>query len=57
MNFDGGWYDLRMMPNDLPPWYTVYQQTIRLLKAAVFENLVRDLRSHLAYYPNYWCRG
>ncbi len=33
-----------MMPNDLPPWYTVYQQTQRWLKAGVFEDLVRDLR-------------
>jgi transposase len=35
----------RMLPNDLPPWYTVYQQTQRWLKAGVFENLVHDLRS------------
>ncbi len=34
----------RMMPNDLPPWYTVYQQTQRWLKAGVFEALVHDLR-------------
>ena len=34
----------RMMPNDLPPWHTVYQQTQRWLKAAVFEDMVRDLR-------------
>jgi transposase len=34
----------RMMANDLPPWYTVYQQTERWLKAGVFEDLVRDLR-------------
>jgi transposase len=33
----------RMMPNDLPPWYTVYQQTQRWLKTGVFEDLVRDL--------------
>ena len=26
----------RMMPSDLPPWYTVYQQTQRWLDAAVF---------------------
>jgi len=37
----------RMMPNDLPPWYTVYQQTQRWLKAGVFEALVHDLRSLL----------
>jgi len=34
----------RMMPNDLPPWHTVYQQTQRWLKASVFEEMVRDLR-------------
>jgi transposase len=34
----------RMMPHDLPPWYTVYQQTRRWLKAAVFEAIVHDLR-------------
>ena len=33
----------RMMPNDLSPWHTVYQQTQRWLKAGVFEHLVRDL--------------
>ena len=35
----------RMMPNDLPPWYTVYQQTQRWIKAGVFEDLVNDLRT------------
>jgi len=34
----------RMMPNDLPPWYTVYQQTQRWLDAGVFEDMVHDLR-------------
>ncbi len=34
----------RMMPNDLPPWHVVYQQTQRWLKAGVFEDMVRDLR-------------
>jgi transposase len=34
----------RMMANDLPPWYTVYQQTQRWIRAGVFEELVRDLR-------------
>ncbi len=34
----------RMMPHDLPPWYTVYQQTQRWLKAGVFEAMVHDLR-------------
>lgn len=34
----------RMMPNDLPPWEMVYQQTQRWLKAGVFEAIVHDLR-------------
>jgi transposase len=34
----------RMMPNDLPPWATVYQQAQRWLKAGVFEAMVHDLR-------------
>ena len=34
----------RMMPNDLPPWSIVFQQTQRWLKAQVFEDMVRDLR-------------
>lgn len=34
----------RMMANDLPPWYTVYQQTQRWLAAGVFKDMVRDLR-------------
>src|SRR5688500_9667840 len=34
----------RMMPNDLPPWHTVYQQTQRWLAAGVFEDMVHDLR-------------
>lgn len=37
----------RMMPNDLPPWYTVYQQTQRWLNAGVFEAIVHDLRDVL----------
>jgi transposase len=32
------------MPNDLPPWHTVYQQPQRWLKAGVFEEMVRDWR-------------
>src|SRR5687768_12070890 len=36
-----GW---RLMPHDLPPWYTVHQQTQRWLKAGVFEAIVHDLR-------------
>ena len=34
----------RMMPNDLPPWHTVYQQTQRWMAAWVFEQIVHDLR-------------
>src|SRR5579884_886427 len=34
----------RMMPNDLPPWYIVYQQTQRWLVAGCFAALVDDLR-------------
>jgi transposase len=37
----------RMMPNDLPPWHVVYDQTQRWLKAGVFEALVHDLRALL----------
>lgn len=37
----------RMIPNDLPPWHTVYQQTQRWLKAGVFEAMVHDLREVL----------
>ncbi len=37
----------RMMPNDLPPWYTVYQQTQRWIAAGVFEAMVHDLRAVL----------
>ena len=34
----------RFMPNDLPPWHIVYQQTQRWLAAGVFEQIVHDLR-------------
>jgi transposase len=34
----------RMIANDLPPCYTVYQQIQRSLKASVFGDLVLDLR-------------
>jgi transposase len=37
----------RLMPNDLPPWFTVYQQTQRWLKAGVFEAMGHDLRAVL----------
>jgi transposase len=37
----------RMMPHDLPPWHTVYQQSQRWPRAGVFDALVQDLRAVL----------
>jgi transposase len=37
----------RIIPNDLPPWYVVFQQTQRWLQAGVFETMVHDLREVL----------
>ena len=34
----------RMIPNDLPPWHTVYDQAQRWIKAGCFEALAHDLR-------------
>ena len=34
----------RYMPNDLPPWTVVYQQTQRWIRAQCFETMVEDLR-------------
>jgi transposase len=34
----------RLMPNDLPPWELVYQQSRRWLEAGCFEALAEDLR-------------
>jgi transposase len=34
----------RLMPNDLPPWWVVYQQTQRWLAAGCFAAIVDDLR-------------
>ena len=34
----------RMMPNDLPPWHAVQQQTQRWLRAGCFANMAEDLR-------------
>ena len=34
----------RMLPNDLPPWETVYQQGQRWIKAGCFEEMAHDLR-------------
>jgi transposase len=35
----------RFMPNDLPPWHAVYQQTRRWLAADVFTAIIADLRT------------
>ena len=37
----------RFMPNDLPPWDIVYQQTRRWMDAGSFETIVHDLRALL----------
>ena len=37
----------RLMPHDLPPYYVVYQQMRRWLKAGVFEAITHDLRAVL----------
>jgi len=37
----------RMLPNDLPPWAAVYQQTQRWIAAGSFEAIVHDLRALL----------
>ncbi|BDI31483.1 IS5 family transposase [Capsulimonas corticalis] len=37
----------RLMPHDLPPWHTVYQQTRRWIHAGVFEHIAHDLRAVL----------
>lgn len=37
----------RMMPNDLPPWSVVHQQTMRWIKAGSFEQMAHDLRAVL----------
>ncbi|HEX2173826.1 MAG TPA: IS5 family transposase, partial [Dehalococcoidia bacterium] len=34
----------RMVPNDLPPWAAIYQQTQRWVRAGCFEAIVDDLR-------------
>lgn len=36
-----------MMPNDLPPWQAVQQQTQRWLRAGCFETMTEDLRALL----------
>lgn len=37
----------RFLPNDLPPWAAVYQQTQRWIAAGCFEAMVHDLRAVL----------
>jgi transposase len=37
----------RMIPNDLPPWHVIYQQTMRWIKAGCFEVMAADLRAIL----------
>jgi transposase len=37
----------RMMPNDLPPWHAVQQQTRRWLRSGCFETMAGDLRALL----------
>lgn len=34
----------RLLPHDLPPWHTVYQQAQRWLAAGAFEAIAQDLR-------------
>ena len=41
MRVGGAW---RMLPNDLPPWAAVQQQTQRWLRAGCFEAMAHDLR-------------
>src|ERR1043165_5263351 len=37
----------RYMPNDLPPWQAVYQQTQRWMASGVFAEMAGDLRELL----------
>lgn len=37
----------RMIPNDLAPWHTIHQQTMRWIKAGCFEAMAQDLRAIL----------
>jgi transposase len=37
----------RYLPHDLPPWYSVYQQSQRWLAHGVFQAMVQDLRELL----------
>ena len=35
----------RMIPNDLPPWQVIHQQTMRWIRAGCFETMAQDLRA------------
>ena len=37
----------RMLPNDLAPWHTIHQQTMRWIKAGCFAAMAHDLRAIL----------
>jgi len=37
----------RIIPNDMPPWHAVHQQTLRWIKAGCFEAMAHDLRAIL----------
>lgn len=39
----------RMLPNDLPPWTVVHQQTLRWIAAGCFEAMAADLRNLLRF--------
>jgi transposase len=42
----------RMIPNDLPPWFTVHQQARRWIQAGCFEVMAHDLRKMLRLLAN-----
>jgi transposase len=42
----------RAMPNDLPPWFAVYQRSQRWIAAGCFEALAHDLRAVLRLASN-----
>ena len=37
----------RLLPSDLPPWFTIHQQAMRWFKAGCFEAMAHDLRAVL----------
>jgi transposase len=39
----------RFLPNDFPPWYTVYQPACCWVEAGVFEDMAHDLRCILRF--------